>query len=820
MPSDDLILDLRQIEGFPPATTSIPSDAILIQRGGLGGPYMSIDPVDFVGTALANGGNLAVGGQVSAGSIQGGSLQFSNGAFGLLNATAASIGNLTASWGSIDTLTSTVATFVQAAVAGLSVSGDMQVGGTANMANAVVQANLSVGGATFFGNLTATNLTVSNIATIGTGLVVDGNFAVSNGTGTIGGYPIVTSGNLGLSGLAPLASPAFTGTPTAPTQPIGPTPPTDNSTALATTAFVVGWVNAGFAPLDSASLSGLPTAPTAPIGTSTGQLATTAFVMAAVTASTTGVASFNGRTGAVTLELADVTAVGGAPAVSPTFTGSPSAPTPATGNSSQLLATTAFVANTVAAVDAGVTTFNGRSGAVVMQTADITGAGGALASNAGVSSFNGRTGAIALTANDVSAAGGVAANSPALTGVPTAPTATPATLSSTQLATTAFVQNAISAGVGGYLPLTGGTVAGNLNVLVNQTAAITADGSPFRVTTQNAFTFPGTSNYDAVRAQAVAVAGSTVANVSGVAAYVRNFLASTGSGAFNNACGFYSVITAEANNARVWGLNTICQDGPPNVAIGPNALTGNFLIGYEVDFNVNNAATPVLGVVVTGGSGSAQPSQAQGFVVNQLGSSKWTSAFWSAAGAAVNGLDLGAQALTGNSINSQPIVGHYFDASGAARQSTWFVGPSGNWNASGGGIGGVTDGSAAAAGSVGELVTASFPATGIASQTIWNIGSFTIPPGDWDLSGVINFSVSDSSATQQLQGGPCNSATTLAGYDLPLIFSPGGLGGSTFAIPTTRVSSSGSTLVYFNAYSFFSSGTVSVSGRLNARRVR
>jgi hypothetical protein len=90
----------------------------------------------------------------------------------------------------------------------------------------------------------------------------------------------------------------------------------------------------------------------------------------------------------------------------------------------------------------------------------------------------------------------VSANSPALTGVPTAPTATPSTLSSTQIATTAFVQAALAAigavnsfngrtgavalttadvtGVGGatttsvnnalaaYLPLTGGTLTGNL----------------------------------------------------------------------------------------------------------------------------------------------------------------------------------------------------------------------------------------------------------------------------------------------------------------------------------------------------------------------
>jgi hypothetical protein len=54
-------------------------------------------------------------------------------------------------------------------------------------------------------------------------------------------------------------------------------------------------------------LTGTPTAPTASLGTSTTQLATTAFVAAAVVASTTGVATFNTRSGAITLTSGDVT---------------------------------------------------------------------------------------------------------------------------------------------------------------------------------------------------------------------------------------------------------------------------------------------------------------------------------------------------------------------------------------------------------------------------------------------------------------------------------------------------------------------------------
>jgi hypothetical protein len=159
---------------------------------------------------------------------------------------------------------------------------------------------------------------------------------------------------MAMLGAAPLASPAFTGAPTAPTA-----APGTSTTQLATTAFTGAAVaNAGSstvplmdgtadvgtgatyaradhvhptdtsrAPLASPALTGTPTAPTAAPGTSTTQVASTAFVQAAISGSTAGVTSWNTRSGAVTMTLADVTGVGGAPINSPTFTGTPTGPT-------------------------------------------------------------------------------------------------------------------------------------------------------------------------------------------------------------------------------------------------------------------------------------------------------------------------------------------------------------------------------------------------------------------------------------------------------------------------------------------------------------
>lgn len=92
--------------------------------------------------------------------------------------------------------------------------------------------------------------------------------------------PIYSVDQLGFAdltqGLAPLASPAFTGEPTAPTPAAG-----DNSTSIATTQFIAETITAA---LNNTALIGTPTAPTPASGDDTTKIATTAFVAAAITA--------------------------------------------------------------------------------------------------------------------------------------------------------------------------------------------------------------------------------------------------------------------------------------------------------------------------------------------------------------------------------------------------------------------------------------------------------------------------------------------------------------------------------------------------------
>lgn len=98
------------------------------------------------------------------------------------------------------------------------------------------------------------------------------------------------SNNVSTAGLAPIASPALTGTPTAPTATTS-----SNTTQIATTAFTkaaIAAALAGYALLASPTFSGVPTAPTPATSDNSAKLATTAFVQAL--AGISAVSSVNG----------------------------------------------------------------------------------------------------------------------------------------------------------------------------------------------------------------------------------------------------------------------------------------------------------------------------------------------------------------------------------------------------------------------------------------------------------------------------------------------------------------------------------------------
>ncbi|EFE7781933.1 phage tail protein [Escherichia coli] len=189
------------------------------------------------------------------------------------------------------------------------------------------------------------------------------------------------------------------------------------------------------APIESPSLTGTPTAPTAAQGTNSTQIANTAFVKAAVTA------LINGAPGTLDTLKEIAAAINNdpnfsttinnalalkAPLASPALTGIPTAPTAAQGTNNTQIANTAFVKAAI--------------------TALINGAPGTLDTLKEIAAAINNDPNFSTTINNALALKAPLA-SPALTGVPTAPTAAQGT-NNTQIATTAYVRAAISALVG------------------------------------------------------------------------------------------------------------------------------------------------------------------------------------------------------------------------------------------------------------------------------------------------------------------------------------------------------------------------------------
>jgi hypothetical protein len=151
--------------------------------------------------------------------------------------------------------------------------------------------------------------------------------------------------------------------------------------------------------------------------------------------------------------------------------------------------------------------FNTGSNVVEVVTALATGTvipvanGGTGASTASITSFNNITGYTASGATGTTSTNLVFSASPTLTGTPLAPTAAPGT-STTQIATTAFVQNVagalgtMSSQNANAVAITGGAISGTSGAFTTLNAnAVTSLGE---TTTVSATVATGTINYDVI----------------------------------------------------------------------------------------------------------------------------------------------------------------------------------------------------------------------------------------------------------------------------------------------------------------------------------
>lgn len=138
---------------------------------------------------------------------------------------------------------------------------------------------------------------------------------------------------------------------------------------------------------------------------------------------------------------------------------------------------------------------------------------------------------------------------------------------------------------------------------------------------------------------------------------------------------------------------------------------------------------------------------------------------------------------------------------------------------------GVTDGSAAAAGFVGEFVQALLDAASavtLANNTVSNVLSISLTAGDWDVDGSLNFNSTVATVTGGAAGITATSATlptdgseVCDGVLSTLLTSASGV-----TMPRKRISITTTTTIYAVGRKTFALGAVKAYGCMSARRIR
>lgn len=158
----------------------------------------------------------------------------------------------------------------------------------------------------------------------------------------------------------------------------------------------------------------------------------------------------------------------------------------------------------------------------------------------------------------------------------------------------------------------------------------------------------------AITGKIVVPANSNTDTLNGfaVAGYAKN------SATVTNGVGVYAEGNCEATGAKVWGFNSRSMDNGFQTA----------LWGAEIDINVTNAATQVIGYDATGGS-SVEPAVSPAFRVGPLGAfstpfKRWSHGLQVSDGSAVTGIELGT-VVSGVFSGSMPLTFAYNNSSNA-----------------------------------------------------------------------------------------------------------------------------------------------------------
>ncbi len=143
---------------------------------------------------------------------------------------------------------------------------------------------------------------------------------------------------------------------------------------------------------------------------------------------------------------------------------------------------------------------------------------------------------------------------------------------------------------------------------------------------------------------------------------------------------------------------------------------------------------------------------------------------------------------------------------------------------------GVTDGSNAAAGMIGEYVSsavASGSAVSLTTATTASVTSISLTAGDWDVTGLVEYIASSATvaANAPIYAGIGSTSAGLTDAQYSLLragamttasYSPW----NTIDTPVVRFSLTSTTTIYLHAQATFTAGTMTAYGTIRARRVR
>lgn len=131
----------------------------------------------------------------------------------------------------------------------------------------------------------------------------------------------------------------------------------------------------------------------------------------------------------------------------------------------------------------------------------------------------------------------------------------------------------------------------------------------------------------------------------------------------------------------------------------------------------------------------------------------------------------------------------------------------------------------AVAGNIGEYVESNITsgsAVSLTTATSANVTSISLTAGDWDVDGIINYSMTGATTANFSSGSNSTSATL--GGDNTFVYTPFSSAGFSDqlgeVVPKRRFSLSGTTTIYLVGNATFSVGSASAYGLIRARRVR